>query len=167
LNHSAGAARAAAYVAATLPVISADLVIAAAWLHDIGHAPQLAVTGFHAVDGATFLRQGDWNDEIVRLVAHHSFSRVSAPYYDADIALEQFAPVDGLIADTLTFADAVAGVDGTGATIDQRIAELRSRDRRSTRLPDDVREDWFGLVASSVSRVQRGLVRSRRSSLIS
>ncbi|KGN29435.1 hypothetical protein N802_13675 [Knoellia sinensis KCTC 19936] len=30
-------------------------IAAAAWLHDIGYAPALAVTGFHPVDGATFL----------------------------------------------------------------------------------------------------------------
>ena len=30
-------------------------VVCAAWLHDIGYAPVLAVTGFHSLDGARFL----------------------------------------------------------------------------------------------------------------
>jgi HD domain len=34
----------------------ADLLEAAAWLHDIGYAPGLAVTGLHALDGARYLR---------------------------------------------------------------------------------------------------------------
>ena len=36
------------------PVLStdADLVEAATWLHDIGYAPALAITGLHAPDGA-------------------------------------------------------------------------------------------------------------------
>ena len=36
------------------PVLGADagLLEAAAWLHDIGYAPGLAVTGLHALDGA-------------------------------------------------------------------------------------------------------------------
>jgi hypothetical protein len=29
-----------------------DLIEIAAWLHDIGYAPALAVTGFHPLDGA-------------------------------------------------------------------------------------------------------------------
>jgi hypothetical protein len=33
-----------------------DLLEAAAWLHDIGYAPGLAVTGLHALDGARYLR---------------------------------------------------------------------------------------------------------------
>jgi HD superfamily phosphodiesterase len=34
----------------------ADLLEAAAWLHDIGYAPGLARTGLHALDGARYLR---------------------------------------------------------------------------------------------------------------
>src|SRR5271170_2195439 len=34
----------------------ADLLEAAAWLHDIGYAPCLAATGLHALDGARYLR---------------------------------------------------------------------------------------------------------------
>ena len=32
-----------------------DLLVAAAWLHDIGYAPDLVDTGFHPLDGARFL----------------------------------------------------------------------------------------------------------------
>ena len=32
----------------------ADLLEAAAWLHDIGYAPGLAATGLHALDGARY-----------------------------------------------------------------------------------------------------------------
>jgi putative nucleotidyltransferase with HDIG domain len=40
------------------PVLGADaeLLEAAAWLHDIGYAPGLTVTGLHALDGARYLR---------------------------------------------------------------------------------------------------------------
>ena len=34
----------------------ADLLEAAAWLHDIGYSPALAATGFHPLDGARYLR---------------------------------------------------------------------------------------------------------------
>lgn len=32
-----------------------DLLVAAAWLHDIGYAPELRDTGFHPLDGARHL----------------------------------------------------------------------------------------------------------------
>src|SRR4051794_12498122 len=35
-------------------------VVAAAWLHDIGYAPALVVTGLHPVDGARYLRENGW-----------------------------------------------------------------------------------------------------------
>jgi HD superfamily phosphodiesterase len=34
----------------------ADLIEAAAWLHDIGYAPDLAVTGQHTLDATRHLR---------------------------------------------------------------------------------------------------------------
>ena len=40
------------------PVLGADadLIEAAAWLHDIGYAPGLAATGLHPLDGGRYLR---------------------------------------------------------------------------------------------------------------
>ncbi len=57
----------------------ADLLEAAAWLHDIGYAPDLAVTGLHALDGARYLRDAQNADAMrCRLVAHHSNTIVEA-----------------------------------------------------------------------------------------
>lgn len=50
----------------------AELLRAAVILHDVGYAPRLAVTGFHPVDGAGFLRDDHRADTmLVRLVANH------------------------------------------------------------------------------------------------
>ena len=48
----------AAQARSLAPVLGADagLLEAAAWLHDVGYAPGLAVTGLHALDGARYLR---------------------------------------------------------------------------------------------------------------
>jgi HD superfamily phosphohydrolase YqeK len=57
------------------PVLDADadLLEAAAWLHDIGYAPSLATTGLHQLDGARHLRDAQHADAMLcRLVAHHS-----------------------------------------------------------------------------------------------
>ncbi len=64
-----------------IPVLGADadLLEAAAWLHDIGYAPGLAVTGLHALDGARYLRDAQHADAMLcRLVAHHTCASVEA-----------------------------------------------------------------------------------------
>jgi hypothetical protein len=121
--------------------VPVDLVVAAAWLHDIGHAASLSRTGFHPLDGAIYLQQLGWDDGVVRLVAYHSHNAVRAEAVGAVSALEHFEPTSGLVADTLTFADVIAGPDGRGApitalgydlneppeTTDPRVAELARR----------------------------------------
>src|SRR5689334_21279321 len=50
-----------------VPVLGADadLMEAAAWLHDIGYAPSLAVTGLHQLDGARYLRDARHADAML------------------------------------------------------------------------------------------------------
>src|SRR6185312_9230875 len=63
------------------PVLGADaeLLEAAAWLHDIGYAPGLATTGLHQLDGARHLRDTQHADAMLcRLVAHHSCAIIEA-----------------------------------------------------------------------------------------
>ena len=43
----------------------ADLLEAAAWLHDIGYTPGLAATGLHALDGARYLRDAGHADAML------------------------------------------------------------------------------------------------------
>ena len=63
------------------PVLGADadLLEAAAWLHDIGYTPDLATTGLHALDGARYLHDVQHADIVLcRLVAHHSYAIIEA-----------------------------------------------------------------------------------------
>ena len=53
------------------------LLVAAAWLHDIGYAPTLAATVFHPLDGARHLRALG-HERLARLVAYHSSARWEA-----------------------------------------------------------------------------------------
>jgi HD superfamily phosphodiesterase len=71
----------AARACSLAPVLGAstDLLEAAAWLHDIGYAPGLVVTGLHTLDGARYLRDAHRADAMLcRLVAHHSCAIVEA-----------------------------------------------------------------------------------------
>ncbi len=52
-------------------------ILAAAWLHDVGYSPDVSVTGFHALDGAVFLRDLGLL-EVVSLVAYHTGAEFEA-----------------------------------------------------------------------------------------
>ena len=76
--HSLGVAKRARSLS---PILGGDaeLLEAAAVLHDIGYSPAIATTGFHPLDGARFLRGQEGADErVVRLVAHHSCALLEA-----------------------------------------------------------------------------------------
>jgi hypothetical protein len=153
--HSAGVARAAAIVGRRLDVPTQQSLVAAAWLHDIGHAPTLSRTGFHPLDGALHLARSGWPDVVVRLVAHHSHAQVLAPHYDAADHLAVLDPVPGPAGEILTFADLVAGSDGRGSTIDHRIIEMRLREAGDATVPLGVREFRYRLLAATARRVMR------------
>src|SRR5262245_40218485 len=70
LHHMAGVAARAVSVSVTVAPTSVDTLVAAAWLHDIGYAPDLVDTGFHQLDGARYLRREGWPDTVCNLVAH-------------------------------------------------------------------------------------------------
>jgi HD domain len=118
-------------VAAVLPAKDADLLVAAAFLHDVGYAPSLHRLGFHPVDGARFLRaQGQ--ERLACLVAHHSGARFEAEERGLVEELAAFPVEDGPVMDALTFADMTTGPAGQPMTLDERIGEIQRRDS-----PDD------------------------------
>ena len=113
-------------LAAVLSAEDADLLVAAALLHDVGYAPSLNRLGFHAVDGARFLRaQGQ--ERLARLVAHHSGARFEAEERGLVEELAAFPVEDGPVMDALTFADMTTGPTGQPMTLDQRIEEVQHR----------------------------------------
>ena len=67
-RHVRSVARRARWVAKELSL--SDDLVAAAWLHDIGYAPELVETGFHPLDGARYLRRQGVDAQVVSLVAH-------------------------------------------------------------------------------------------------
>jgi hypothetical protein len=72
LAHSATVAAQIERVAGLLDSEWRSSVRDAAWLHDVGYHPDLALTGFHPLDGARWLREHRWLDETCRLVAWHT-----------------------------------------------------------------------------------------------
>jgi hypothetical protein len=130
-THVRAVADKARRLAAVLSAEDADLLVAAALVHDVGYAPSLNRLGFHAVDGARFLRaQGQ--ERLACLVAHHSGADVEAEERGLVEALAAFPVEDGPVMDALTFADMTTGPAGQPMTLGQRIEEVQRRYR-----PDD------------------------------
>jgi HD domain len=113
-------------VAAVLPAEDADLLVAAAFLHDVGYAPSLDRLGFHPVDGARFLR-AHGQERLACLVAHHSGARFEAEERGLVEELAAFPVENGPIMDALTFADMTTGPVGQPMTLDERIGEIQRR----------------------------------------
>lgn len=107
----------------------ADLLHAAAWLHDIGYAPALATTGFHALDGARYLRDVEDADlRLCRLVAHHSCACVEAEERGLSGVLSaEFAPGEDTLTSPLIYCDMTTDPDGNRVTFEVRLSEILSR----------------------------------------
>jgi hypothetical protein len=100
----------------------------AAWLHDVGYHPDLALTGFHPLDGARWLRGRHWPDETCRLVAWHtqSFEEARLSGLATELAAE-FDPPPLLAACALAWADLTSSPSGERWGAERRLAEILDR----------------------------------------
>jgi predicted hydrolase (HD superfamily) len=126
--HSQGVARQARGLAAVLGE-DANLLESAAWLHDIGYSPSLAVTGFHSLDGARYLRDAEHADlTLCGLVAYHSCAINEARDRGLVSALAgEFTPANGLLSDALTYCDMTTTPDGRQVEVENRLSEIQAR----------------------------------------
>ncbi|MES9543725.1 HD domain-containing protein [Actinomadura sp. NPDC000600] len=126
--HTQGVARQARTLA---PILGdrADLLEAAAWLHDIGYAPDLVVTGFHPLDGARYLRDTHHTDShLCRLVAHHSCALVEAHERGlAHVLGQEFGASSPELAKPLIYCDMTTTPEGNTVTVQERLSEIRQR----------------------------------------
>jgi len=127
LQHIAGVARRAASACGALAIDEAGLVVAAAWLHDVGYAPGLADTGCHAIDGAQHLRRQGAADEVVGLVAYHSGAVYETAERGLDANLAKFSRPPGELLDLLTFADMTTNDNGRDISIESRLDGILDR----------------------------------------
>lgn len=104
----------------------ADVLTAAAYLHDIGYAPELDATGFHPLDGARFVRDQGF-PELAMLVAHHTGARNEAALRGFDDLLREFPYEDSLMLRALSYCDLTTSPDGSRTNIGDRVAEIQKR----------------------------------------
>jgi putative nucleotidyltransferase with HDIG domain len=127
LAHSKAVARRAEFLTLTVEPECAALLVAAAWLHDIGYAPRLRDTGFHPIDGARHLQTIGWPPAICNLVAHHSGARFVASILHLDRQLEAYPFSQDAVSDALTVADQTIGPKGQAMTLDERMSDMLKR----------------------------------------
>ncbi len=125
-RHVQGVARQAERVAAILPADDRDLLLAAAYLHDLGYAPSLARTGLHSLDGARHLRALG-HERLAGLVAYHSAARVEAALRGLAVELADFEDEASATSMALTYCDMNTGVTGEAVTLAERLADVERR----------------------------------------
>ncbi|WP_218590074.1 HD domain-containing protein [Pseudonocardia oceani] len=104
-----------------------EILHATAWLHDVGYAPPLAVTGFHPLDGAHYLQTVDVPARVVDLVALHSSAAAEASALDLDEEMAGFVDERTLTRDLLWFVDMTIGPDGQCMDFEARMDDVRAR----------------------------------------
>ncbi|MGW5211385.1 HD domain-containing protein [Streptomyces sp. NPDC004051] len=142
----------------------ADLLIAAATLHDVGYAPRLAVTGFHPLDGARFLRDEHGADErLVRLVANHSFALLEAEERGLRDELASEFPLleEPLLVDALVYCDMTTTPDGAQTSAQDRVAEIVGRYGADSMVGRFIRRA-APEIFSSVERIEAALAAQPR-----
>lgn len=125
--HTQGVAGRAEEVAWLFPAEDREMLIAAAWLHDIGYAPQLMETGLHQLDGARFLTRQGLPVRVCALVAHHSGAAAVAGLLGLSDEIAAFEDERSPVRDALWYSDMTTGPDGTPLSFTERLAELRGR----------------------------------------
>ncbi|WP_412741495.1 HD domain-containing protein [Krasilnikovia sp. MM14-A1004] len=126
-RHTVGVARQAERVSSAVGPADVDLLVAAAWLHDIGYAPSLRGFGFHPLDGALYLRAHGWPSRVSSLVAHHSEAFTVAGVRGLAAELAAFPREQSAASDALTFADQTVGPNGRIMSVDERLADMLRR----------------------------------------
>jgi HD superfamily phosphodiesterase len=71
-THVQAVAAKAERVSMVLDPADRDVLVAAAWLHDLGYAGPVSDTGFHPLDGARWLARQGFDRRVTALVAYHS-----------------------------------------------------------------------------------------------
>jgi hypothetical protein len=120
------AARAEELTAAA-PAYDRELLVVAAWWHDLGYAPELVVTGLHALDGARYLTAERYPERLCALVAHHSAATFEADERGLAAELAAWRREESAVADALWMADMTTGPRGESIDYPRRLAEILNR----------------------------------------
>lgn len=124
--HTQAVAEVARRLAIVHDAVDGPVLVAAAYLHDLGYAPALHDTGHHGLDGARYLAARG-HRRLSVLVANHSGARHEAVLLGFVADLEGFPNETSATADALTYCDVITDVAGRSVTLAERFADVRRR----------------------------------------
>jgi HD superfamily phosphodiesterase len=97
-------------IAAAVGVADRGVLVAAAYLHDIGYADELIAHDFHPLDGALWLRAQS-QERLAGLVAHHTGAIFEATAHGLAQRLAAFIDERSPVSDALAFSDLTPRAD--------------------------------------------------------
>ena len=159
-RHVQGVAGTAERVAAFL-ALDGEVLVAAAWLHDIGYAPNAVQKGFHPLDGARYLAGLGVPEWVVNLVARHSDAILEAELRGIGDLLAVFSDERGALRDALWYCDLTTSPDGDPVSAQDRIAEIKERygpGHIVTQFISDAAPQLLAAAESTERRLSRALV---------
>lgn len=122
--------RVAARAETLVPAVSEEdrqLLVVAAWWHDLGYSPELSSTGLHQLDGARYLTAAGYPERLCALVAHHSAAPFEAEERGMAGVLDEWPREESPVADALWMADMTTGPRGEDLDYPDRLDEILRR----------------------------------------
>src|SRR4051794_11988386 len=113
-------------IAAAVGVADRGVLVAAAYLHDIGYADELVAHDFHPLDGAIWLRAQS-QERLAGLVAHHTGAIFEARAHGLAEHLAAFIDERSPVSDALAYSDLTTGPTGERVTVTERLDEIERR----------------------------------------
>jgi hypothetical protein len=144
-RHGEAVASVARQLAKSLVPEDANVLIASAYLHDVGYAPQLAITGFHSLDGARHLRSLG-HERLAGLVAHHTQARYEANLRGLQQELDEFDDEHSLVSAALAYCDLTTGPGGQRTTPGRRLLDVEARYGKGSPVTRGLRAAWPALM---------------------
>lgn len=126
-DHTRAVAARAEQLMPAVPAADQDLLRVAAWWHDLGYAQELALSGFHPLDGARYLAVEGYPERVCALVAHHSAATFEAEERGLALELDRWPREESSVADALWMADMTTGPRGEALGYPERLAEILDR----------------------------------------
>ncbi len=128
------------------------LLMAAAYLHDIGYAPSLNRSDFHPLDGAHYLLAHN-QPRLASLVAYHSEAQYEAHLRGLTTELEKIPHEHSAIAEALTYCDMTIGPTGSPLSFKERLTNIFQR-YDETHIVNQAIHQAFPSLALSIKHTQ-------------
>jgi hypothetical protein len=125
-RHTMGVVERAREVASVLPASEAAVLVAAAFAHDVGYAPELRVTGFHPLDGARLVRESG-HERLAGLVAYHCSAEAEASERGLQDELAEFVDERSAVSRALAYCDLTTDSEGRRVDVMERLSSIRGR----------------------------------------